>query len=110
MTEKEIQEVLEKLGSKVSILAEENRIYKNRDNTGKQLINLLGEYIDEDDWNKITRVIRYLKHSSKLLLTLEANSMNVMKWWVDEAYTVHDNCRSHTGATATLGSGSIYNS
>ena len=53
MTEKEIQEVLEKLGKKVSILAEENRVCTNRDDSGRQLITLLGEYIVEDDWLKI---------------------------------------------------------
>ena len=53
MTEKEIQEVLENLGRKVSILAEENRICKNHDDAGRQLISLLGEYILKEDWAKI---------------------------------------------------------
>ena len=53
MTEKEIQEVLENLGKKVSILAEENRIYKNHDDAGRQLISLLGVYILKEDWAKI---------------------------------------------------------
>ena len=53
MTEKEIQEVLENLGRKVSILAEENRVCKNHDDAGHQLINLLGEYILKEDWAKI---------------------------------------------------------
>lgn len=53
MTEKEIQEVLENLGRKVSILAEENRICKNHDDAGRQLISLLGEYIHKEDWAEI---------------------------------------------------------
>ena len=53
MTEKEIQEVLENLGRKVSILAEENRICKNHDDAGRQFISLLGEYILKEDWAKI---------------------------------------------------------
>ena len=53
MTEKEIQEVLENLGKKVSILAEENRVCKNHDDAGRQLISLLGEYILKEDWVKI---------------------------------------------------------
>ena len=53
MTEKEIQEVLENLGRKVSILAEENRVCKNHDDAGRHLINLLGEYILKEDWVKI---------------------------------------------------------
>ena len=53
MTEQDIRELLENLGSKVSMLAEENRVCKNRDDAGQQLINLLDEYIAEDDWVKI---------------------------------------------------------
>ena len=53
MKEQDIRELLENLGSKVSILAEENRICKNRDDAGKHLITLLDEYITKDDWVKI---------------------------------------------------------
>ena len=53
MTEKDIQEVLETLGRKVSVLAEENRVCKTRDDAGRELVNLLGEYIVKDDWVKI---------------------------------------------------------
>ena len=53
MTVKEIQEVLENLGRKVSILAEENRVCKTRDDAGREFITLLGEYIHEEDWLKI---------------------------------------------------------
>ena len=53
MTEQDIRELLEDLGSKDSLIAEENRICKNRDDAGQQLITLLDEYITEDDWVKI---------------------------------------------------------
>ena len=53
MTEQDIRELLEDLGSKVSLIAEENRGCKNRDDAGQQLITLLDEYITEDDWVKI---------------------------------------------------------
>ena len=53
MTEKDIKEVLENLGSRVSILAEENRVCKNRDDAGRELITLLGEDIIVEDWVKI---------------------------------------------------------
>ena len=53
MTEQDIQEVLENLGGKVSILAEENRVCKNRDDAGRNLIQLLGENILAEDWIKI---------------------------------------------------------
>lgn len=63
---------------------------------------------DVDDYKKLARVLRYLRGSVKLTLTLEANDMTVMKWWVDGSYAVHPDMRSHTGGTLSLGKGSIY--
>ena len=48
--QQDIRELLENLGSKVSTLAEENRVCKNRDDAGRILISLLGDYISKDDW------------------------------------------------------------
>ena len=56
MTEQDIRELLENLGSKVSMLAEENRICKNRDDSGRELITLLDDYIDKDDWAEIYKL------------------------------------------------------
>tara|TARA_X000000368_G_scaffold350563_1_gene290906 strand:- start:670 stop:912 length:243 start_codon:yes stop_codon:yes gene_type:complete len=53
MKESEIQKILENLGGKVSILAEENRTCKNREDAAKQLIKLIGKYISIEDWNSI---------------------------------------------------------
>jgi len=41
---------------------------------------------------------------------LSAKDLRVVKWWVDGSYAVHKDCRSHTGATMSMGSGSIYSS
>ena len=48
--QQDIRELLENLGSKVSTLAEENRVCKNRDEAGQMLINLLEAYISKDEW------------------------------------------------------------
>ena len=48
--QQDIRELLENLGSKVSILAEENRVCNNRDDAGKNLIDLIGNYLSKDDW------------------------------------------------------------
>ena len=53
MTAEDIQKILENLGEKVSILAEENRLFQARDNAGQQLISLLSNNINEEDWVKI---------------------------------------------------------
>ena len=53
MTKQDIQEVLENLGGKVSVLAEENRVCKTRDDAGRKLISLLGDYLTQSDWIKL---------------------------------------------------------
>ena len=53
MTSEDIQKILENMGEKVSILAEENRLFQTRDDAGQQLISLLINNINEEDWVKI---------------------------------------------------------
>ena len=53
MTAEDIQKILENLGEKVSILAEENRVLQARYDAGQQLISLLSNNINEEDWVKI---------------------------------------------------------
>jgi hypothetical protein len=62
---------------------------------------------DEDDWSKLKRLLRYIRCTIHLPLILRADSLNVIKWWVDASFATHDNCRGHTGATMSLGRGSI---
>jgi hypothetical protein len=62
---------------------------------------------DEDDWLKLKRLLKYIRSTVYLPLILKAESLNVIKWWVDASFATHDNCRGHTGATMSLGKGSI---
>jgi hypothetical protein len=41
-------------------------------------------------------------------LTLEADSMHIVKWWVDASFAVHPDMKSHTGGVMSLGKGAIY--
>ena len=50
MNKENIQEILDRLGSRVSRLSEENRLCKLRDDAGQELIGKLGEYISPEDW------------------------------------------------------------
>ena len=50
MKEEDIQEILDRLGSRVGYLSEENRLCKLRDDAGQELIGQLGEYISPEDW------------------------------------------------------------
>jgi hypothetical protein len=63
---------------------------------------------DTDDWKKLCRVIKYLRGTAGLKLTLEADDAHVIKWWVDAAFGVHNDMRSQTGMTMTMGKGSVY--
>ena len=51
--QQDIRELLENLGSKVSFLAEENRVCKNRDDAGRGLITIIENYISKEDWMDI---------------------------------------------------------
>ena len=53
MNEENIQDILDKLGSSVSYLSEENRLCKLRDDAGRELILQLKSYISTEDWIKI---------------------------------------------------------
>ena len=45
--------ILDKLGSRVGYLSEENRLCKLRDDAGRKLILQLEPYISPEDWVKI---------------------------------------------------------
>ena len=59
------------------------------------------------DWNKLVKMMDFLKRTEEDCLTLEADDSNTMVWSVDAAYAVHPDGKSHTGVTATMGKGSI---
>jgi hypothetical protein len=63
---------------------------------------------DEDDYKKLTRCMRYLRATLNMPLTLEANDLRMVHWWIDASFAVHPDMKSHTGATMSMGKGSIY--
>jgi len=60
---------------------------------------------DTDDCKKLGRCLSYLRETPRLPMTLTADNMHVIFWWVDASFTVHPNCHSHTGATLSFGGG-----
>ena len=44
---------------------------------------------DVDDYKKLTRVIKYLRGTINLNLTLEADDAHIVKWWIDAAFATH---------------------
>ena len=63
---------------------------------------------DEDDYKKLTRVMRYLRGTELLPLTLEADGSHVMLWWVDASFAVHPDMKGHTGGVLSMGKGAVY--
>ena len=62
----------------------------------------------EDHHKKLSHVMKYLRGSIDKILTLEGDAMHLVKWWVDGSFAVHHDMKSHTGATMSLGKGSVY--
>jgi hypothetical protein len=63
---------------------------------------------DVDDYKKLRRVVCYLRATKELALTLEADDLTAIQWWVDASFAVHWDMRSHTGGTMSFGKGSPY--
>jgi hypothetical protein len=63
---------------------------------------------DEDDYKKLTRVIKYLRRTVDMVLTLSADGSGEVKWYVDALFAVHPDMKGHTGGTLSLGKGSAY--
>jgi len=60
-----------------------------------------------EDWGKLLRFMSYLKRTKEEVLTLRTDGTNRIRWWIDAAFAVHPDMRSHTGAVMSLGSGAI---
>jgi len=61
----------------------------------------------KQNWEKLERLLRYLNGTRQDNLILKAKNLNVLKWYVDAAFAVHPNFKSHTGAMMTFGGGAV---
>ena len=52
-------------------------------------------------------MIKYLNGTKKKYLTLSADDLRVVKWYVDASFAVHPDFKIHTGAIMTMGQGSM---
>jgi hypothetical protein len=53
---------------------------------------------NQADWQKLMRVMKYLNGTKEENLTLSADDLRVVKWYVDASFAVHPDFKSHTGA------------
>jgi hypothetical protein len=65
---------------------------------------------DEDDWGKLKRVLKYLHSTRVLKLTLRADSLSNIVWYVDASHQLHDDCKGHTRSILTFGKGAVTSS
>ena len=49
----------------------------------------------------------YLSVTTNNVLTLSTDGTNKVRWWIDAAFAVHPDMRSHTGAIMSMGNGAI---
>ena len=60
---------------------------------------------NQDDWNKLIRLLKYINGTREDRLFLSADDLSVIKWYVDVAFAVHPDFKSHTGGGMTFGTG-----
>ena len=60
-----------------------------------------------EDWYKLHRLLDYLKRTKDECLVMKMDNTGTIKWYIDVAYAVHPDMRSHTGAVMTLGKGAV---
>jgi hypothetical protein len=61
----------------------------------------------ESDWNKLIKLMTFLKATHNEVPSMSADDTQTIKWHVDASFAVHNDYRSHTGATLSLGHGVI---
>ena len=66
-----------------------------------------GKQPNEEDWEKLMRLMKYMNGTKELVLTLSAEQLNILKRFVDAAFAIHADFKGHTGMTMTMGQGTI---
>jgi len=51
--------------------------------------------------------MKYCNGTKKDKLILSADNLHVIKWYVDSAFAVHPDFKSHTGAVMSYGNGAV---
>ena len=62
---------------------------------------------NESDWKKLIHLLKYCNGTQDNKLTISIDNLHVFKWYVDSAFAVYPDFRSHTGSIMILGNGAI---
>ena len=63
--------------------------------------------LDDDDYKKLARTIKYVRRTKFLRLKIEAHRLDKNHWFIDGAFAVHPDMKSHTGSYMTFGKGMV---
>ena len=61
-----------------------------------------------EDWEKLRRCLSYLKQTIDMPLTIRIDDLTIVKTWVDVAFGVHKDFKSHTRNVISMGKGALY--
>ena len=59
------------------------------------------------DWKHLVRLLKFCNGTRGDKLILSADNLHVIKWYVDAAFAVHPDFKSHTGGVMTFGNGTV---
>ena len=62
----------------------------------------------EEDCDKLRRLIHYVTGTMDLMACIGATDLLVLMHFIDAAYAIYNDFRSHIGSTTTLGYGIVY--
>ena len=62
----------------------------------------------EQDWKKLRRLLQFLNQTIDDVRVVAADDLSSLFTWIDAAYAVHPNMRSHTGGTMSMGLGVLH--
>ena len=65
------------------------------------------KYPTEQDMSKLERVLKYLKGTKTLGLSLRGETVVCVCAYIDASYAVHDDFKSHSGVIISLGAGTL---
>ena len=62
-----------------------------------QAHHVKGPDTDDYQYKRLARVMKHLRSTIHMPLTLEADYMQIIKWWIDASFAVYSDMKSHTG-------------
>jgi hypothetical protein len=63
------------------------------------------QHPDMDDYKKLGQLMKYLEGTIGLPLILGMDKTGKIRWYINAAFAVHNDMKSHTGAVMTMGQG-----